>query len=104
MTGANGVDRFDYNAIADRGTGGDIITDFTKGVGGDILDLADLLDSVGYAGSTPFDGAAGYVRFTASGSDTIVEFDQDGGGNNYQTLVTLTNVALTQTDTNNYVV
>ena len=104
MTGAGGVDRFDYNVVADRGTGGDTINDFTKGLGGDILDLADLLDSVGYAGSTPFDGADGYIRFSNGGGNTVVELDQDGGGNSYVTLVTLTGVTLTQSDTANYVV
>jgi len=46
--------------------------------------------------------AGGYLNFLASGTDTIVQVDSTGGGNGYQTLVTLQHVTLTQADTQNY--
>jgi Ca2+-binding RTX toxin-like protein len=103
LTGGAGGDTFDYNLLTDRGTVGDTITDFTKGVGADVLDVSDLLDTfAGYNGTNAFTG--GYLHFQAAGANTIVQVDSDGGGNGYVTLATLSNVTLTQADTDNYVV
>ena len=77
-----------------------------KGAGGDKLDISDLLDGLpGYDGSNAFSG--GYVQFADSGTgNTIVKIDSDGSGGSgsFQTLVTITGVLLTETDTDNYVV
>ena len=75
-----------------------------KGAGGDKLDISDLLDGLpGYDGTNAFSG--GFVQFADSGTgNTIVKIDTDGGGDNYQTLVTITGVLLTEADTDNYVV
>ena len=104
MTGGAGNDVFDYSVIADRGTSGDIITDFSRsGADGvDVLDLHDLLQSfAGYNGSNAYTG--GYLQFdTSSGTSTVVRVDATGGGDSYVTLVTLTGTLL-QTDTTNYV-
>jgi Ca2+-binding RTX toxin-like protein len=90
LTGGGGTDRFVYHSILDAG---DTITDFSAGAGGDVLDFADVLASVGYAGTTPIHD--GYLRFAAAGSDTVFQIDLDGAGNGAQfvTLATLRNVA-----------
>ena len=44
----------------------------------------------------------GYVQFSVAGVDTIVKVDVNGGGDNFQTLVTITNALLTESDTANY--
>jgi hypothetical protein len=96
---------FDFNVIADRGTTGDTITDFSRsGANGvDVLNLHDLLLTfAGFNGSNAFSG--GYLQFnTSSGTSTAVRVDTDGGANSYVTLVTLTGTLLQQTDTANYV-
>ena len=104
LVGGAGSDTFDYNAITDNGGTGETIAGFTKGAGGDKLDISDLLDGLpGYDGTNAFSG--GYVQFADSGTgNTIVKIDTDGGGNGYQTLVTITGVLLTEADIDNYVV
>jgi len=101
LTGGGGQDFFVYQNIADRGTTGDTIADFTKGAGGDVLQLHDLLQTFsGYNGTNAFSG--GYLQFVQSGSNTVVQVDANGGGDSYVTLATLTNQLLTQADTQNY--
>jgi VCBS repeat-containing protein len=103
LTGGAGSDLFDYNALGDRGTTGDRITDFATGAGGDVLDLRDILDSfAGYDGTNAISG--GYLRFAASGANTLVQVDSDGAGNGFVTLATLNNVTMTAADTTNYIV
>jgi VCBS repeat-containing protein len=86
LTGGAGSDRFDYNAPGDAG---DVITDFTPGEGGDVLDLADVV--VGYApgASDPAD----FVQFLESGSDTQVWLNADGAGNDSSLFITLQGVS-----------
>ena len=79
-----------------------VITNFTTGAGGDVLNLHDLLTSV----DAPHDSNAfsgGFLRFQNSGSNTVVQVDANGGGDSFLTLATLTNQLLTQADTANYV-
>ncbi|MGB4248560.1 MAG: VCBS domain-containing protein [Pseudohongiellaceae bacterium] len=79
-----------------------VLTDFDVGAGGDVLDMTGLMTSI----SAPHDGTAfsgGFVRFQNYGSDTVVQIDADGGGNEYMTAVTLIGVNLTQADTGNYI-
>jgi Ca2+-binding RTX toxin-like protein len=105
MSGGLGNDVFDFNVVADRGTTGDTITDFSRsGANGvDVLNLHDLLLTfTGFNGANAFTG--GYLQFdTSSGTSTTVRVDTDGGANSYVTLVTLTGTLLQQTDTPNYV-
>jgi len=78
-----------------------VITGFTKGANSDVLNLQGLLSSV----NAPNDASAfsnGFLRFLASGADTLVQIDADGGGNDYLTAVTLIGVNLTQSDTGSY--
>ena len=102
LTGGSGSDTFVYQALSDRGATGDVITDFTTGNGGDILNLHNLLTSMG----APHDATAfstGRVQFVQSGPNTLVNIDADGaGGAAPVTLVTLTGISLTQTDVANY--
>jgi Ca2+-binding RTX toxin-like protein len=90
LTGGFADDIFDYNALSDAGTTGDVITDFQAG-GGDVLDLHDLLVSIG-AAADPFASGSGHLRFFDAGSDTLVQIDSDGGNDSYVTLATLTGV------------
>ncbi|RZI45047.1 type I secretion C-terminal target domain-containing protein [Herbaspirillum sp. HC18] len=106
LTGGLGNDVFDFNALTDRGTTGDTVTDFSRnGANGvDVLNLRDLLLTFGgYNGSNAFSG--GYLQFdTSSGTNTTVRVDSNGGANSFVTLATLTGVLLLQSDTANYVV
>ena len=104
LSGGSGADTFVYRALSDRGANGDVITDFTRGSGGDVLNLHDLLDTLpGITNGTHDNAFAdGFLRFTHSGSSTIVEVDSNGGGNEFITLVGLTNSILQQNDTQNY--
>ena len=57
-----------------------IITDFTAGDGGDIIDFGDLLanSASNYEGLNPL--ASGHLSLTQSGNDTLLHFDDGGGG------------------------
>jgi VCBS repeat-containing protein len=83
LVGLDGADTFDYNNLSE---GGDTISDFTPGVGGDRLDLHDLLVALGSyvpGVSNPAD----FVLVLASnspdmGPSTLVMVDPDGAGGN----------------------
>ncbi len=78
------------------------ISNFTAGTGGDALALGDLLLNVlvGWDESNPF--AGGFLRVLQSGANTLVQYDVDGGGNGYQTLVTLAGVQASQLRGDNF--
>ncbi|MFN6579144.1 MAG: putative Ig domain-containing protein, partial [Aulosira sp. ZfuVER01] len=97
LTGGTGNDRFIYTSLTDAG---DTITDFE--LGKDQIVLTQLLNSIGYSGSNPI--MDGYIKFAASGKNTIVQIDPDGlGGQLSTSLVTLQNRTVTQlNDTNNF--
>jgi predicted extracellular nuclease/uncharacterized protein YjiK/Ca2+-binding RTX toxin-like protein len=88
LAGGSGSDRFVYQAISDRN---DTITDFSAVE--DRLDLRGLLSSLGYLGSAPV--LDGFLRFSQSGGNTLVQIDQNGntGGANFSTLATLSGVS-----------
>ena len=88
LTGSAGSDRFDYNAVTE---GLDTIVDFTRGSGGDVLDIHDVLVGFG-AGSN----VNNFVRLSG-GAATTVSVNADGVGTDFVALTTLTNVALTGT-------
>lgn len=58
-----------------------VITDFTAGADGDVIDLdyyvANFL--VGWDGANPF-GSGGFLRLVQSGADTLLQADRDGAG------------------------
>lgn len=78
-----------------------VVNNFTKGTGGDVLQLHGLLTSIGAPhDSTAF--AGNFLRFAQSGSDTLVQIDANGGGDAYMTVATLVGQSLTQADAPNY--
>ncbi|NOW45715.1 Ca2+-binding RTX toxin-like protein [Novosphingobium sp. SG751A] len=85
LTGGAGADRFAYIDIKEAG---DTITDFTA-KDGDVIDLSAMAHHYNWTGDI---FANGYVRFLASGANTLVQVDVDGGANNFVTLATLTGV------------
>jgi Ca2+-binding RTX toxin-like protein len=66
-----------------------VITDFSAGTGGDVLDYSDLLRNAvtSYDGSNPF--ATGYLKLTQSGADTLLQIDADGSAGAQSTPLTL---------------
>jgi Ca2+-binding RTX toxin-like protein len=90
LTGGAGQDRFLINAIHD---GAEQITDFQAGVGGDVLDLSDLLDGFDPGSDNPGD----FVQFVNAGGDTTVRVDADGAANgvSFVDVAVLQNVMLT---------
>jgi hypothetical protein len=100
LFGGHYADKFDYNALSDRGSTGDVIGNFQKGV--DDLDLHDLLATFGgYSAAVAFSG--GYLQFAQSGNDTLVQVDSDGGADSFETLLTLNGVYLNSSDTGDFV-
>lgn len=97
LTGGSGRDTFAFRHIDESG---DTIADFRKGPGGDVLDISDLLDGLD-TDQDPF--AGGFLSFQQAGQGTVVGIDVNGGGDSFQTLVTLSGVVLTPQDTSNYV-
>ena len=101
LSGGSGSDTFRYTAenLADLP---DTITDFAAGSGGDIVDLAALhtasLASAGdlWSGSE-FTYTHGYIQFSQSGTDTLVQYDRDGLNGTYgsTTVATLSGVDAT---------
>lgn len=87
LTGGTGSDTFLYET-GDVGSGVDVITDFTSGPGGDVLDIEALL--VGYSAGTSVIGE--FVSLVQSGGDTTVRLDANGGGDSFVDLVVLANV------------
>jgi Ca2+-binding RTX toxin-like protein len=79
LTGGDGADIFVWNS---GDTGVDTITDFNAAEG-DVLDLADILDS-------ETDTAAsldGYLSFSSDGTDTTVSVSETSGGAVNQTII-----------------
>jgi Ca2+-binding RTX toxin-like protein len=98
MTGGTGRDVFYYGSIQD---GQDLITDFQLGPSGDVLDFHDLLGSVGGL-DNPFD----HLTFGVDGKNTVIYFDIWGNNStsNSDKFVILSNIILTQDNTDNYIV
>jgi len=86
MSGGAGSDQyvFKYTDLTDNSI--DIITDFTVGVDGDVLDLRDMhtgnieVNPDYTVGEEIYPYSLGYVRFIKSGDDTVVAYDIDGQG------------------------
>jgi VCBS repeat-containing protein len=96
ITTGTGSDTIEL-AHADQGTAAIIVTDFTPGAGGDVFQLSGADGSLlsllsGWDGSSnPF--GSGFLRLQQDGTDTLLEWDQDGaaGGANWETLVVFEN-------------
>jgi Ca2+-binding RTX toxin-like protein len=85
LTGGLGSDVFEWNSV---GEGVDLVTDFKAGIGGDTLQIGDVLEN--YDGNID-----GFVRFVAGGSGVLFQVDFDGGGDNFVTLATLAGLSAT---------
>ena len=81
-----------------------VITDFTTGEGGDVLDFSDLLKNaaVNYSGENPF--ATGHIKLVQSGADTLFQFDADASGDASQllTIAVLKSTSASQLLSNNF--
>jgi Ca2+-binding RTX toxin-like protein len=79
LSGGANPDTFVYFRASDSGPGSlrDTITDFTGGVGDDIIDLSRLSGTLAFKGTDAFDGS-NQVRLAASGEDWIVEVNLGG--------------------------
>ena len=86
LTGGSGQDRFAYQDLSEAG---DTITDFGAGVKGDVIDLSVMAYHFGWKGDLIKNG---YVKFTQSGADTLLQVDVNGGGDQFTTLATLKKV------------
>ncbi|MDB5706726.1 MAG: Ca2+-binding protein toxin-related, partial [Sphingomonas bacterium] len=99
LTLGAGQDRIELGEhyFVDENPAPTVITDFTVGAGGDVLDLGGaLLAGQGWDQvSNPF--ITGHLRLIQQGADTIVAFDYDGVGNDdhLQQLFVLSNVDAT---------
>jgi Ca2+-binding RTX toxin-like protein len=81
----------DWDASLTLADGEVIISDFETGAGGDILDFRTFVAALpsGWDGSeNPF--GSGRARLLQSGADTWLQFDGNGGGDSWQTLVIFT--------------
>jgi Ca2+-binding RTX toxin-like protein len=104
LTGGAGSDTYDYDLLSDVDVR-DIIYGFTKGVGGDVLDLRDLFDDIGYSGTDAV--GEGYLSFSYNSSfGTTVKIDADGslGAGGAKDVIFMWFVELTAADTANYLV
>jgi Ca2+-binding RTX toxin-like protein len=86
LTGGAGADTFHFSGAV-TAKNADTITDFTSGVGNDVLDVSDLLS--GYTGTVE-----DFVHIYQKGANTIVQVDTDGlaNGTHWVTIATLSNV------------
>ena len=86
LVGGDGIDIFALES-GDEGTVGtpavDTIADFTVGVGGDVLDLSDMLQG---EESAPLDGFLNFSYDAVSG-DTTISVDVDGSSGTEQQIV-----------------
>ncbi len=85
LEGGAGRDRFAYNALDE---GGDVITGFATGDGGDVIDVSVLGLRLGWDQGDYL--AQGLVRVVQSGTDSVVQARD--GDNGWTTLATLDNV------------
>ncbi|ABI65796.1 Cadherin [Maricaulis maris MCS10] len=78
------------------------ITDFETGSTGDTLQINDYLGRTlsSWDGGNPF--ASGHLRLVQSGSDTILQIDTNGGGDNWSDLITFQNTTASTFTTNNF--
>ena len=98
MTGGSGNDTFviDASALTEGLALVDIIADFTPGAGNDILDLSDLLASLGANAPTTDADAGLAVNVTVSGGTAHVYVDDNGtaSGGVMHEVATLTGIGV----------
>lgn len=87
LTGGAGSDTYVWSRMEEAG---DTIMDFATGVGGDQLDISDLLSGFNADSSDISD----FINLVTSGADTLLQIDVNGadGGSNFVTIATLSGV------------
>jgi hypothetical protein len=88
MTGGAGQDVFQINATNEIFK---VVTDFQAGAGGDVLDLRNLLISIGHGPTNAL--TDGTIRMVQNGAATEVQVDMHPGEHRFATAVTLQNVS-----------
>jgi glucose/arabinose dehydrogenase len=97
MTGGVGTDTFVFSSLSDLGK---VITDFQLGAG-EVLDLHDLLASIGYAGTNAIQD--NIVRLIQNSGNTEVQVDAHPGEHHWLTVATLLNVTATSLIQDNFI-
>lgn len=92
LTGGEGSDLFLFEAGDTTCT--DIITDFNVSMGGDTLDFSELFASF----DPNTDPVADFLQVVEDNGNTIVQVDQDGGGDGFVDVVVLEGVVDTSVD------
>ncbi len=109
-TGGSGIDTYQFGAyqfLAGDTIASFTVTDFTAGVGGDRIDVTALLTfySLGYTGGDPFSVTNGYLRLVQSGTDTLLQYDEDGAAGTaytFHTAIALQGVTATAITSDNF--
>ena len=99
LTGGAGIDRYQINNYYDTPF---IITDFTAGSGGDVIDIEN---QIGNTMGNPF-AANGILRLTQSGADTLLQSYQYSPTfhlTEWETILTLTGVTATSLTSDNFI-
>jgi Ca2+-binding RTX toxin-like protein len=104
ITTGSGADQIDL-VYPHSGSAVVTVTDFTPGAGGDTLNLGAsqgvLSQLSGWDGSSnPF--GAGFLRLVQNGADTDLQWDQNGGGDAYVTMVVFQNTTATGFTSDNF--
>jgi len=97
MNGGAGRDVFQINATNEIFK---VVTDFQAGAGGDVLDLHNLLISIGHGPTNAL--TDGTIRMVQNGAATEVQVDMRPGENRFATAVTLQNVSASSLVADNF--
>ena len=97
MTGGAGQDVFQINATNEIFK---VLTDFQAGAGGDVLDLRNLLISIGHGPTNAL--TDGTIRMVQNGAATEVQVDMHPGERRFATAVMLQNVSASSLVADNF--
>lgn len=98
MSGNGGSDTFVWRLGDQTGNPTDIITDFTVGAGGDVLNFDNLLPG-GITNASALSSIDDYFQFQFAGGNTTIRIDHDGGAFSQTMAVQLNSVDLTAGNT-----
>ncbi|MFL0811465.1 MAG: retention module-containing protein [Agarilytica sp.] len=91
LSGGEGSDTFIWVASDEAGNAEDRISDFESGLGGDVLNFADLLQGENNDAVT----LDGYFNFESDGTDTTISVDVEGDASGADMSVVLEGIDLT---------
>lgn len=101
ITGGAGVDTYFLKGLAAL-----VITDFTVGVGGDIINASYLASLTGHSNLTDLI-SLGYLQLVDYSGSALLQWDKDGStatNNNWQNLALLQNVPVTSITLDNFII